>query len=95
MVSSLGGETQERKRAMTRKQYGGATPEGKAGLAADPDSLRPLVQGVVEEVLESEMTEALQARKGDRVPAQRLSGQDGRWRRTPRRIRGSKDRRSC
>jgi Transposase, Mutator family len=41
----------------------------KALLAEDRDFLRPLVQAVVQELLEAEMTEALGAEKGERTPA--------------------------
>jgi putative transposase len=40
----------------------------KALLAADADFLRPLVQAVLQELLEAEMTEALAASKGERTP---------------------------
>jgi putative transposase len=40
----------------------------KALLAQDRDFLRPLVQAVVQELLEAEMTEALGAAKGERTP---------------------------
>jgi putative transposase len=40
----------------------------KALLAADADYLRPLVQAVLQELLEAEMTEALAASKGERTP---------------------------
>ena len=43
--------------------------EVKALLAADRDFLRPLVQAVLQELLEAEMTEALGAEKGERTPA--------------------------
>ena len=43
--------------------------EVKALLAADQDFLRPLVQAVLQELLEAEMTEALGAGKGERTPA--------------------------
>jgi putative transposase len=42
--------------------------EVKALLAADRDFLRPLVQAVLQELLEAEMTEALGAEKGERTP---------------------------
>src|ERR687897_882547 len=54
--------------------------EVKALLAADRNFLRPLVQAVLQELLEAEMTEALCAEKGERTPS-RLglrSGYDGR-----------------
>src|SRR5687768_18575161 len=42
--------------------------EVKALLAADRDFLRPVVQTVLQELLEAEMTEALGAEKGERTP---------------------------
>jgi putative transposase len=42
--------------------------EVKALLAQDQDFLRPLVQAVLQELLEAEMTEALGAEKGERTP---------------------------
>jgi putative transposase len=42
--------------------------EVKALLAEDWDFLRPLVQAVLQELLEAEMTEALGAGKGERTP---------------------------
>jgi putative transposase len=42
--------------------------EVKALLAEDQDFLRPLVQAVLQELLEAEMTEALGAEKGERTP---------------------------
>jgi putative transposase len=43
--------------------------EVKALLAADRDFVRPLVQAVLQELLEAEMTEALGAEKGARTAA--------------------------
>jgi Transposase, Mutator family len=42
--------------------------EVKALLGEDRDFLRPLVQVVLQELLEAEMTEALGAEKGERTP---------------------------
>jgi Transposase, Mutator family len=42
--------------------------EVKALLSEDQDFLRPLVQAVLQELLEAEMTEALGAAKGERPP---------------------------
>src|SRR5688500_3123780 len=42
--------------------------EVKELVAADRDFLRPLVQAVLQELLEAEMTEALGAEKGERTP---------------------------
>jgi len=41
--------------------------EWKELLATDGDFLRPLVQAVLQEVLEAEMTETLQAGKSERT----------------------------
>ncbi len=40
----------------------------KAALRGDPDYLRPMVESIVQATLEAEMTEALQAEKGERTP---------------------------
>jgi putative transposase len=53
----------------------------KALLAADPDFLRPLVEAVLQELLEAEMTEALAAGKGERTP-ERLGYRAGHYPRT-------------
>lgn len=53
----------------------------KALLAADPDFLRPLVQAVLQDFLEAEMTEALAAGKGERTP-DRLGYRSGYYGRT-------------
>jgi putative transposase len=66
----------ERAHAMTKRE---ATPAGldwKAVLAGDEDGFRALLEGVVQEVLEAEMTEALQAGKGERA-ASRLGYRSG------------------
>src|ERR671911_336858 len=55
--------------------------EVKALLAADRDFLRPLVQAVLQELLEAEMTEALCAEKGERTPS-RLGHRSGYYGRT-------------
>jgi putative transposase len=55
--------------------------EVKALLVEDRDFLRPLVQAVVQELLEAEMTEALGAEKGERTPA-RLGHRSGYYGRT-------------
>jgi putative transposase len=55
--------------------------EVKALLADDRDFLRPLVQAVLQELLEVEMTEALGAEKGERSPA-RLGHRSGYYGRT-------------
>jgi len=55
--------------------------EVKALLADDRDFLRPLVQGVLQELLEAEMTEALGAEKGERT-SERLGYRSGFYGRT-------------
>jgi len=55
--------------------------EVKVLLAEDQDFLRPLVQAVLQELLEAEMTEALCAGKGERTPA-RLGYRSGYYGRT-------------
>lgn len=55
--------------------------EVKALLAADRDFLRPLVQTILQELLEAEMTEAIGAEKGARTPA-RLGYRSGYYDRT-------------
>ena len=55
--------------------------EVKALLVEDRDFLRPLVQAVLQELLEAEMTEALGAEKGERTP-QRLGHRSGYYGRT-------------
>src|SRR5918993_446179 len=55
--------------------------EVKALLSEDRDFLRPLVQAVLQELLEAEMTEALGAAKGERTP-ERLGYRTGYYPRT-------------
>src|ERR671911_1661776 len=55
--------------------------EVKARLVEDRDFLRPLVQVVLQELLEAEMTEAVGAEKGERTPA-RLGYRSGSYDRT-------------
>src|ERR671918_1583721 len=55
--------------------------EVKALLAEDRDFVRPLVQAVLQELLEAEMTEALGAEKGERAAA-RLGYRSGYYDRT-------------
>lgn len=52
---------------MTRKKSTLKTEEIKAALTSQEEFLRPLVQKVVQEVLEAEMAEALGAEKGERI----------------------------
>src|SRR5919112_1000587 len=58
-----------------------ALEEVKVLLAADQDVLRPLVQAVLQELLEAEMTETLGAGKGERTP-DRLGYRAGYYSRT-------------
>jgi putative transposase len=55
--------------------------EVKASLVEDRDFLRPLVQAVLRELLEGEMTEDLGAEKGERTP-DRLGHRSGYYGRT-------------
>src|SRR6266852_5240959 len=57
----------EREHAMAKREVTPAQPDWKAVLASDEDGFRALLQTVVQEVLEAEMTEALQAEKGERT----------------------------
>jgi transposase-like protein len=54
---------------MTRRKDKARLEDVKALLAEDGDLLRPLVQVVLQEVLEAEMTEALGAERGERTAA--------------------------
>ena len=54
---------------MTRGKLRPTLEEVKALLRQDQDFLRPLVQAVLQELLEAEMTEALGAAKGERTTA--------------------------
>lgn len=54
---------------MTRKQDSAKMAQWKELLAEQQDFLRPLIQEVVQQVLEAEMEEALGAGKGERTPA--------------------------
>jgi putative transposase len=53
---------------MPRGKLRSTLEEVKALLAEDQDFLRPLVQAVLQELLEAEITEALGAEKGERTP---------------------------
>ena len=66
---------------MTRSKDKTRLEEVKALLAEDRDFLRPLVQAVLQELLEAEMTEALGAEKGERTPW-RLGHRSGYYGRT-------------
>ena len=54
---------------MPRSKLRPTLAEVKALLAADRDFLRPLVEAVLQELLEAEMTEVLGAAEGERTPA--------------------------
>jgi putative transposase len=54
---------------MTRKQNSAKQINWKEVMAEQDDFLRPLVQEVVQQVLEAEMDEALGAEKGERTPS--------------------------
>jgi putative transposase len=53
----------EREHAMAKHNATPAQPDWKAVLASDEDGFRALLQAVVQEVLEAEMTGALQPRR--------------------------------
>lgn len=61
---------------MANREATPARHDWKAVLASDEDGFRALLQTVVQEVLEAEMTEALQAEKGERT-ASRLGHRSG------------------
>lgn len=66
---------------MTRKQDSAKGVNWKALMAEQEDFLRPLIQEVVQQVLEAEMDEALGAEKGERT-ANRLGYRSGHYGRT-------------
>jgi putative transposase len=66
----------KREHAMTKQQGTLERIDWKAVLTSDPNGFRALLQTVVQEVLEAEMTEALQAEKGERTPT-RLGHRSG------------------
>lgn len=66
---------------MTRKQDSAKASNWKRVLAEQQDFLRPLIQEVVQQVLEAEMDEALGAEKGERTP-NRLGYRAGYYSRT-------------
>jgi transposase-like protein len=74
-------EVTGRMHTMPRGKLRPTLEEVKALLAEDRDFLRPLVQAVVQELLEAEMTEALGAEKGERSAA-RLGYRSGYYDRT-------------
>ena len=53
---------------MTRKQNNASQTNWKALIANQEDFLKPLIREVLQQVLESEMEEALGAEKGERTP---------------------------
>jgi hypothetical protein len=57
----------EREHAMAKREATPAQFDWKAVLTSDEDGFRALLQTVVQEVLEAEMTEALQAEKNERT----------------------------
>ena len=65
---------------MTRKKQSIDVTEFKQMAQGQPDLIRPLIQAVVPEVLETEMDEALQAGKHERS-ADRLGYRSGYYRR--------------
>ncbi len=66
----------EREHAMAKREATPAQFDWKAVLTSDEDGFRALLQTVVQEVLEAEMTEALQAEKNERT-ASRLGHRSG------------------
>jgi putative transposase len=66
---------------MTRKKSKTTVAELKGLLVQDGEFLRPLVEEVVQQVLEAEMDEALGAEKGERTP-HRLGYRSGHYSRT-------------
>jgi putative transposase len=59
---------------MTNRKGKSGTIDVKASLARDEEFLRVLMQTVLEEVLEAEMTEALGAEKAERTPGRMATG---------------------
>jgi hypothetical protein len=66
---------------MTRKKDGAKRVDREEGMAGQEDFLRPLIQEVVQQVLEAEMDEALGAGKSERT-AGRLGYRSGHYSRT-------------
>jgi hypothetical protein len=66
----------EREHAMANRKVTPARLDWKAVLTSDADGFRALLQTVVQEVLEAEMTETLQAEKNERT-ANRLGHRSG------------------
>jgi putative transposase len=69
------------KEKMTRKQDTSKQVNWKELMAVQEDFLRPLIQKIIQEVLEAEMDEALGAEKGERTP-NRLGYRSGHYGRT-------------
>ncbi len=59
---------------MTKRQGKAGTIEIKALVREDEEFLRALVRTALQEVLEAEMTEALDAEKGERAAGRRATG---------------------
>ncbi len=70
----------EREHATAKREAAPAQPDWKAVLASDEDGFRALLQTIVQEVPETEMTAALQAGKGERT-ASRLGHRCGNYHR--------------
>ncbi len=66
---------------MTSTKDKPATAAIKELLSQSPDALREIVRAVMQEMLEAEMTDALQATKGERT-ASRLGFRSGSYSRT-------------
>jgi transposase-like protein len=66
---------------MTRTEGKSASAAVKDILLSNPDGLRDVIRVVMQEVLESEMDEALGASKGERTP-ERLGYRSGHYGRT-------------
>jgi len=66
----------EREHAMANREATPARLDWKAVLTSEDDGFRALLQRVVQEVLEAEMTDALQAEKNERT-ANRLGHRSG------------------
>ena len=69
-------QPEPKKKTMTQKTGNKTVKELKAMLVEDEDLLRPIVQIVVQELLEAEMDEAVGAAKGERC-AERLGYRSG------------------
>lgn len=65
------GSESRKGKTMTKRKYSISGAELKRTLEGDGDFLKPLVQLVVQEILEAEMEEALGAAKGERTEERR------------------------